>query len=52
MQEEENTLQEMEKAIDEVEYKLKVLLGSYFVNYFKQEFLPKIKSIYKKLKKV
>ena len=52
MQEEENILREMGKAIDEVEWKLEALLQSYFVNYFEQEFLPKIKSIYKILNKV
>ena len=45
-------LRELEKNIDMAEWKLESLPESYFINYFEQDFLPNIKSIYKKLKKV
>ena len=52
MREEENTLLEMKKAIDEGEWKAYGLPDEYFKEYFENEFLPELKSIYKKLKKV
>ena len=52
MNDKENILLELEKNINMAEWKLEALPESYFIDYFEIEFLPTIKSIYKKLKKV
>ena len=37
------------KLIQEGEFKIDALPDEYFVDYFEEEFLPKLKEIYKKL---
>lgn len=52
MQEKEIIKIELKKLIDIAEWKLESLPEKYFIYYFEEEFLPDIKSIYKKLKRV
>ena len=41
----------LHKLINEAEFKLEALPESYFINYFEEDFLPKIKKIHKELDK-
>ena len=43
---------EIRKLIDELDWKLEALPEKYFIDYIEEEFIPKLKSIYKKMKKV
>ena len=40
---------EMEKIINEADWKLEVLLDKYFVDYFEETFLPRLKQLVKYL---